>query len=859
MRNPSTNDRGPTTPIAGIDSCMPEFRSVPSPDGESPNPVRRSCIEPNRNAADHSSARHVYEHPRVRGDVPIEVLQLREGVFLARFALDLVSVSSASLRSTTTQWSEHGTITPEEAARQRALTALACSLQPGQAIRFVHATHAHPGRPLRYRMAVEGHARASDRKTAIQRACDVMWSLRPALAAGVEHFRFAGQDPPAVRPHWLDRVEVVPAAICLEDRAGVAAGSITSRPRPRTLLPTIARQPLTFLESAVPGLLSLPAATELIVEWQGLRADAESIAAVNQDASALLDADSRRVRLTTGTNGPNVEVLPGDLQRTYAVLQAWLTDPVGARMRVWIRSAARVPTSLARIVGQELYSSRPFDIRRGAGDADMPHDTATPAIDLSGLITRDAPVPPLFPEPLCADAQGFERHFPFISFDPPPHGIVLGDSPGRDLAREITLADHDRAQHCCVVGSSGSGKTYGVLIPMVLQDMRRGAGVFNLCVAGDAHDYLVAACPPERMKDLVVLDFTDFTASPGLNLLQFQTKWPRVERGFIVGNLIETFKRQYPDVPEGFGPMFELYFTQAAYLAMEAQGSTVADIIRVFADPVYRRSLLAICRDPSVKVFWTNIAQRAGGEASLENMAPYIICKLTKLLDDEAVRRVVSQAESTLDLRALMDNRSICLIKISKGFLGEAGARFLGMVLLNRLFGAALSRADVPPDRRVPMHVYLDEAQNLLPALEGALAEGRKYGLRLTLGTQSLSSLPPGLAQSILTNCSTKIIMRSGPQDASILADWVEPHFGPADLVALPNRHTVARILVDGILSPPFVMRTRELPEIRPSAELDARLAAIKADSRRRYCVDAEVIDQRIEARQSALPATACG
>ena len=59
-----------------------------------------------------------------------------------------------------------------------------------------------------------------------------------------------------------------------------------------------------------------------------------------------------------------------------------------------------------------------------------------------------------------------------------------------------------------------------------------GAG-FEVREAADARQ--AQSCIAERLPDLVLLDFTDFEASPGFNLLQFQTKWPRVERGFIVG------------------------------------------------------------------------------------------------------------------------------------------------------------------------------------------------------------------------------------------------------------------------------------------------------------------------------------
>lgn len=851
-----TTDRERTTPIDDVDVrvLVPELRDGTRSDDELPRAFLLPGVNPAHAEIDRGVSWQLPEQPRARDDASIEILQPAEGGFLARFALALASVSSAALRSTAAQWSEHGTISPGEAVRQRALTGLACSIQPNHRLRFVHAACAKPGQPTRYRMTIEGDAHALDPQAAVQQARELKQSLRVALAVGVDQFRFAEQarDQPGTPPQWMDRVELLPMAIHVTHGSGMVVGSTPARSQREAWLPIAAGRAQTYLESVVPALTSLPVRTELIIEWHGPRLDAAAIAVAERDVRVLLDASSRLVRFANA-EGHGAEVPPVDLKRTHGVLQAWLADPVGARMRVWIQSLGRIPISLARMIGQEVFLSRPFVVRRAAGEITM-HDCGTsPVIDLSGLVTVEMPVAPLFPEPSSADAQGLQRHFPFVTFDPPRCGVVLGDSPGRDLDSEIVFAGRDREQHCCVIGSSGSGKTHGVLIPMVLQDMASGAGVFNICMAGDAHDYLVAACPPERLKDLVVLDFTDFTASPGLNLLELQTKWPTVERGFIVSNLVQIIRQQYPDVPEAFGPMFELYFTMAAKLVMESPDNTILDIISVFADPMFRRNQIALCRDPSVREFWTCIALRAGGEASLDNMAPYIVCKLTRFADDVATSRVIGQTKSTVDLRALMDRKAIVLAKLSKGLLSDAGARFLGMLLTTRLFGAPLSRADVPPHKRVPVNVYLDEFQNLIsPALEGMLAESRKYGLRLTLATQSLAALPQGLAQAVLTNCSTKVTLRTGPQDAGVLAPWFEPHFAQADLMGLPNRQAVTRMLIDGVLSPPFVMRTRELPALRPSPELDARVAAIKAESRRRYCVDAEVIDQRIEARRVA-------
>ena len=606
------------------------------------------------------------------GVAGIEVVSTSEDMFLARFVLQLASVSSAALANDVARWSESGSIVQGEAARQRALASLACSLQPSQRVRFIHLTSAHQDQSLRYRMLVEGEAVARTALSAGQLGRELLGSLRSSLAVGAGHLGFEGQSQPEQRERWHDCVDLVPAAITVQGGPGLSIGTLVPGSECKTLLPMVPTRLQTYFDGIVTALTSLPVPIQLVVEWQGLQTDAHLRSLVEHNACLLLDANSKLVRLAR-RDGLSAEAQSEEVRRTHHALQNWLAEPLGALMRVRLQSVAPVPLSLARMIGYELFLGRPFAVCQATDGQAKWSMSAAQASDLGGLVTRDMPVPPLFPPPLSVDAQGFRRHFPVVEFDMPAGGTVIGDSPSRIRNREIRLADRDRDQHCYVAGQTGSGKTRGLLEPMALQDMTRGCGVFYPDMDGDTFDYLHAACPPSRRDDIVSLDFTDFDASPALNLLQFQTDRPRIERGFIVDNLVQIFKQQYPDTPEGFGPVFELYLTNAAYLVMEEPGSTVLEIVQVFSDALYRRRLLSICKDPLLSEFWGNIAVKAGGEASLENIAPYIVSKLTKMVDDELVKRVVGQSESTIDFRAGMGCPEDISNQALKGFAQRKG------------------------------------------------------------------------------------------------------------------------------------------------------------------------------------------
>lgn len=781
--------------------------------------------------------------------VGVEIRRDEVGAVVARFGLRLASVATCAPQPGHLLWNEAGAIAAGEASRQRAFASLACSLRPSQRVRFVHDAYALEDGELRYRLLIEGEVRTVRVETAIALARELLDSLRVCLSVGADLFGFEPLACPVAPAAWFDEVELVPAAIAIEPSAPAAFGVATPVRESAAMLPIVPKHRQTYLDGIIAALLPMGAPTQLVVQWQGLTLDSARRDTLARAVSSLLDRDPRSIRYANGVD-LGVQASTGDVQLTHRALGDWIAHPLGARMRVWVRSQSRLPPSVAQVIGREVFLDRPFGQRRSLCDGFGADSTACPLVDLRGLVASQLPIAPLLPEPLGAAARGLQPRYARVAFERSLSGVLLGHCA--HSKQDIRLAERDRGQHCLVLGQTGAGKTRGVIEAMALQDIARGDSIVHFDFDGDSFDYLHANCPAERRSDIVSLDFTDFDASPGLNLLEYQTRWPKIERSFIVDNLVQILKQQYPANPEAFGPMFEIYMTQAIHLAMDEEGSTVADIVRVFADTAYRRHLLSVCRDARTREFWHGIAAKSSGDSSLESLAPYIICKLTPLVDHELTRRVVDQAKTTIDFRGV-DVGRIFLIKLSKGLLSERCARFLGMLLTSRLFAAALSRADMPAHMRRPCYVYLDEFQNLVsPAIEGMLAESRKFGLRLIMSTQNLSQLPGTLAQSVLTNCGTKVLMRVGPNDAALLEPWVKPHFSGADLVALPNRQAIARVLANGMLSPPFAMHTRTMPERDRSPQTDAWVDAIRSESKARYCVDVKTIDARIAARRPA-------
>jgi hypothetical protein len=420
-------------------------------------------------------------------------------------------------------------------------------------------------------------------------------------------------------------------------------------------------------------------------------------------------------------------------------------------------------------------------------------------------------------------------------------GIVLGLNRYGAEEQRVRFGAADRLRHCYVIGQTGTGKT-SLIKNMIRQDIENGEGVAFIDPHGNDIEEVLAMIPPERAGDVIYFD-PAYTARPmGLNMLEYDISRPEMKT-FVVDAVYDIFRKLYADVPEAFGPMFEQYYRNATMLVVEdpASGSTFLEIPRVFADASFRNLKLARCKNPVVVQFWRKIAEQAGGEASLENIVPYITSKFDVFLANDIMRPIVAQEESAFDFRQIMDGKKIFLANLSKGRLGDRNAQLLGLVLVSKFLQAAFSRIDargaVPP-----FYLYIDEFQNFAtPSIATILSEARKYKLSLTVAHQFIAQLEEDIRDAVIGNVGTKISMRIGTTDAEFLEKQFAPTFTAHDLEHLPNYNAVVSLLVHGVPARPFTLQS-EQPQPVDFTRVDAlKELSYMTYGRAREDVEAEI------------------
>ncbi len=400
----------------------------------------------------------------------------------------------------------------------------------------------------------------------------------------------------------------------------------------------------------------------------------------------------------------------------------------------------------------------------------------------------------------------------------PQTGVLLGVNTYRGEETKIYIDSEDRLRHLYIIGQTGTGKT-GLMKSMIMQDIKNSEGCCFIDPHGSDILDILAAVPPERYKDVIYFDPADHSRPFGLNFLEYDFSRPE-QKTFIVNELLAIFHRLYGDVPESMGPAFEQYFRNATLLVMEdpSSGSTMLDIARVLANSEFRREKLAKCMNPIVSQFWNEIATKAGGDAALENIVPYITNKFDDFTANDFIRPIVGQQESSFKFRDVMDTKKILLINLSKGRLGERNANLLGLIVVGKLFMAALSRADNPRVAYPPFYLYIDEFQNVTTdSIPGILSEARKYKLALSMAHQFLNQIAEKTRDAVFGNVGNMAVFRVGEEDAEFFAKQFAPVFEALDFVNIENRNAYVKILAAGVPQKAFDMKTPNLPQNNPA------------------------------------------
>jgi len=430
----------------------------------------------------------------------------------------------------------------------------------------------------------------------------------------------------------------------------------------------------------------------------------------------------------------------------------------------------------------------------------------------------------------------------------PAEGVVIGKSTYRGQEREVRILKDDRTRHQYIIGKSGTGKSV-LLNYMARQDIWNGDGMCLIDPHGDLVEDTLRVVNKERAKDVIVFDPSDRERPMGLNLLEADTVEER-DRASL--DAMEIFIKMFGD--EIFGPRIQHYFRNACLTLMEdeEEGATLIDVPRIFVDPEFLKYKVAKVQNAVVKSFWEHEYANTG-EREKQEMIPYFSSKFGPFITNTTIRNIIGQPKSAFNVADIMNNGKILLVNLSKGKIGDVNAQLLGLIFVNKVNMAAMSRQSIPKEERKDFFMYVDEFQNFATDTFAAiLSEARKYRLSLIMAHQYIAQLtktPSGhddtrVRDAVFGNVGTMMSFKVGADDAEYLAKEYAPLLSEQDILGIANYSAYIKLNINNTTSRPFSLQTIWDPQ-----GTDKMAEILKKYSRMKYGRKKMFVDQEIEAR----------
>ncbi|MFH1820310.1 MAG: CxxC-x17-CxxC domain-containing protein [Candidatus Nealsonbacteria bacterium] len=405
----------------------------------------------------------------------------------------------------------------------------------------------------------------------------------------------------------------------------------------------------------------------------------------------------------------------------------------------------------------------------------------------------------------------------------------------RNKRKKFGIKIDDRRRHVYAVGKTGMGKTV-MLENMAIQDIQNGKGVGFVDPHGEAAERLLDFIPSSRLNDVIYINPSDLDFPIAFNIMEHVS----VEfRHLVAGGLMGVFKKIWPDV---WSARMEYILNNCILALLEYPGATLLGVNRMLADAEYRKKIVEKVTDPVVKAFWVQEYARYTQRYEVEATAA-IQNKVGQFISTPLIRNIIGQTHSTIDMRNIMDEQKILIMNLSKGRVGEDNSRLLGALLITKIQLAAMSRVDIPEEKRKDFFLYVDEFQNFATeAFVNVLSEARKYRLALILGHQYITQMEEEVRDAVFGNVGTIISFRVGAEDAEWLEKEFTPEFLATDIVNLGKYNIYLKLMIDGLAGRPFSAET-----LGPMAKLEQSNAEkIIKVSRERYSTDRVAVEDKI-------------
>ncbi|MEM9577149.1 MAG: DUF87 domain-containing protein [Pseudomonadota bacterium] len=361
----------------------------------------------------------------------------------------------------------------------------------------------------------------------------------------------------------------------------------------------------------------------------------------------------------------------------------------------------------------------------------------------------------------------------------------------------FSIPDELRFEHMHIVAGSGHGKTQ-TLQYLIAEDLPHVAEGRKSVVVIDSQGDLIRTIlsakhlPPEQ---IVLIDPEDIAYPVCLNLFSVGMErldgYSPLERERLTNSIIELYDFVLGSLlSAGMTAKQSVvfrYVTRLMFHIPDATIHTLQELLEPGGTEKYAEYIAKLEGTPR-RFFETEFDSKEFNATKTQ-----VLRRLYGVLENQTFERMFSNPQSKFDMFTELNAGKLILINTSKSLLKEQGTEIFGRFFIALLAQAAQERATIPDWERLPVHVYIDEAQDYFDANIGIiLSQARKYRVGLTMAHQFLGQLSSGLPDAMEANTSIKLAGGVSAKDARALASQMS---ADADMIQRQPKGTFATFL----------------------------------------------------------------
>lgn len=426
--------------------------------------------------------------------------------------------------------------------------------------------------------------------------------------------------------------------------------------------------------------------------------------------------------------------------------------------------------------------------------------------------------------------------------------VLLWINIYRNYYSPIYFKRDDRTRHHYCIWKSGTWKSV-YLQTIARQDIWNGDWCCIIDPHWDLAEDTLEFIPKERAKDVIFFDAWDEERPMWLNLYEI-SNIDQADR--TVNDATEIFLKMFWS--EIFWPRIQEYFKYWSLTLLEdfEDKPTLLDVPRLYTDESYREFKTKKVKNAVVKNFREK-TYNAMWDREKQEIIPYFTSKFVSFNTNRLIRNIIWQTKSAFTFEDVMNNQKVLLVSLSKGKIWEINAQLLWMIMVSKLYNAAMWRASMAKEDRKDFYLYVDEFQNFVSwTFADILSEARKYRLCLVMAHQYIAQLESwskdwwwkaDVKAAVFGNCWTIQSFKVGAPDAEFLEKEYAPILWAQDIIWVSNYKAYIKLNIDNTTSRVFSMTS-----IYTNDYKNKKIAWIlkeyssKKYWRKRSFVDAEII-----------------